>query len=210
MLPRALNLEADGSVACDVVAVMPPDRGCDVDGFTAKLDERGLPVTEDGRAVCVVRQLVPESRAPGAAPPPGTGWYYDTFTADGRTTCGADAFQRIAFTGAQPPSGAVVRLECFVPVSAAGGIGVGTFCDPAASAAPENPCPSGTTPEGGEALACDPVLRTCGARCDTNADCRTAGLIGFVCDGRALGDVDPEQFAGDATPYGFCVNPTCS
>jgi len=33
--------------------------------------------------------------------------------------------------------------------------------------------------------------------------------VGYRCDDRPRSEVDPAQFDGDATPYGFCVNPTC-
>lgn len=209
--PRPLNVEADGSVPCDVVVVMPSDRGCDVEGYTPKLDESGQPMLEDGRHVCSVTQLVPESRALGTEPPLGSGWYYDTFTSDGQTDCGTGEFQRIAFTGAQPPSGAIVRLECFLPVSGStGDIGIGTFCDPDPAATPEeNACSRAVVPAGDAPLACDPVQRLCGVRCEGDSDCRGAGLTGFVCDRRPLDEVDPDHFGGDVSPYGFCVNPTC-
>ncbi|MEZ4337727.1 MAG: hypothetical protein R3B82_13995, partial [Sandaracinaceae bacterium] len=59
------------------------------------------------------------------------------------------------------------------------------------------------------ALSCDPVTRACGLRCGSDADCRTGGLVGFVCDDRPLGEVDPEHYAGNGGTYGFCTNPTC-
>ena len=60
------------------------------------------------------------------------------------------------------------------------------------------------------ALSCDINTRACGVGCASDADCRSAGLIGFVCDRRPLATVNPEQFSGNETPYEFCVNPTCS
>ena len=120
-------------------------------------------------------------------------------------------WQRIAFT-AQPPSGAEVRLECFQSVQEGGegDVVIGTFCDPATGQTQTDPprnCSEGNV--GGVALGCDPNNRACGVPCNVDADCRGAGLVGYVCDGRPLEQVNPDQFPGNATPYNFCVNPTC-
>ena len=215
-LPRALNVEADGSVNCDVVTVMPEGMGCDAIMAMPKRDQSMNPVMEGNRAVCVVHQLVPTSDNRGAmAAPDGTGWYYDNYTGEGSDNClkdGATAFQRIAFTGTQPPSGAEVRLECFLAVQGSGSntdIGLGTFCDPTSTDQTANPCPSGMTPSGNGALACDQVSRVCGVECQSDADCRSAGLIGYVCDPRLLSAIDSTQFMGMDTPHNYCVNPTC-
>jgi len=213
-LPRRLNLEADGSVSCDVVAVMPSGQTCaDLPGSVAKM-EGGAPVIEGDRPVCVLEQQLPADRALGAPPPTGAGWYYDTFTTEGQANCETsptDPWQRIAFTS-DPPSGAEVRLECFQSVQDGGEgvVVVGTFCDPASGTTATDPpstCGAGTF--GGVSLGCDPNSRACGVPCATNADCRGAGLVGFVCDDRPLEVVNPDQFPGNTTPYNFCVNPTC-
>lgn len=213
-LPRPLNVDASGQVSCDVIAIPPTGQDCP-EGSSQKLDERGDPVFEGMRPVCVIPQLVPASRAPGAPPPSGTGWYYDNFTADGEGNCASGAgqpFQRIAFTS-QPVSGTEVRLECFLAVQGGGGdvtIGIGSFCDPdAPDRSDDNLCASARTPENNDDLGCDPVTRSCGVRCDNDAQCRSAGLIGFVCDPRPLSEIDPQTFPGNSTPHNFCVNPTC-
>ena len=203
-LPRPLNPEADGSVNCDVVAVMPPDRPCSsFDGAEGpKLDDNGLPVVEEGnRAVCVLRPLIPDNTSLNAPPPPGDGWYYDTFTEEVQENCQQfPTAQRIGFT-AQPPSGAEVRLECFLSVQGDGttNVQIGTFCDPGT----DTLCATAM----GQSLSCDPVARSCGVQCSQDLDCRNAGLIGYVCDTRPRDVVDPSS--GSSEPYNFCVNPTC-
>jgi len=196
-LPRRLNREADGSVACDVITVLPEaEMSCDAMPGARPQMQSGAPVRSEGLPVCVIEQVVPEDRTPGAPPPADVGWYYDTFTGEAMASCGG---QRIAFT-VQPPTGAVVRLECYQSVQETGeGVTVGTFCDPDGA----GDC------DGGDGLTCDPIQRTCGVACTADADCRAAGLVGYRCDDRPRGQVDSSQFAGDATPYGFCVNPTC-
>ena len=214
-LPRPLNPEADGSVNCDVVAVMPAGMGCDTFAGAEgpKLDEDGQPVVEgeEGeRAVCVLRPLIPTDTSPGASPPSGNGWYYDTFTDEVQENCQQfPTPQRIGFT-AQPPSGAEVRLECFLSVQGNGtdDVQIGTFCDPGPDAPPEsNLCGSVQNPGGTDPLECDPIARSCGVQCEQDTDCRDAGLIGYVCDDRPLNEVDPDSTSTD--PYNFCVNPTC-
>jgi hypothetical protein len=214
-LSRQLNLEADGSVNCDVVAVMPEAMPCDIyPGAVAQTDDLGAPIIEDGHNVCVLPQLVPDNRTIGAAAPPGTGWFYDSFTAESQMNCqkGTEPFQRIGFAGTQPPPGSTVRLQCFLPVSSTGtGVGIGTFCDPLAN--PDPVCPTANDPAGIAPLGCSIETRSCGVPCTQesggDAVCRNAGLIGFVCDTRELGVVDPSKFPGNTTPYNFCVNPTC-
>ncbi len=213
-LPRRLNLEADGSVSCDVVVVMPSGQNCgDLPGSTPKL-ERGAPVIEGDRAVCVLEQQVPGDRTIGSAPPTGAGWYYDTFTTEGQGNCETSPtipWQRIAFT-ADPPSGAEVRLECFQSVqdSGEGEVAIGTFCDPATGNTPAGrSCSEGRAADMSTPLGCDPNARSCGVPCGSDADCRGAGLVGFVCDRRTLEEVNPEQFPGNTEQHLFCVNPTC-
>ncbi len=207
-LARPLNIAADGSVNCDVVAVIPAGQTCDtVPGATQRM-ENGAPIIEDGRPVCTLAQQVPTSRAPGGEPT-GDGWFYDDFTMDVMMNCAADRQQRIAFT-AQPPSGAEVRLECFQSVGMGGGTGevqIGDFCDPNDVANGAN-CAS-SNDGAGNPLGCDPVERSCGVPCVDDSTCREAGLVGFRCDTRPLDQVDPDNFPGNATQYNFCVNPTC-
>jgi hypothetical protein len=209
-LPRELNLEADGTVSCDVLAVLPPGMSdCAALGAEPKV-EGGAPVIEEGRSVCVMPQLVPADRSPTAPAPSGVGWFYDNYTSELPETCE----QRIAFT-AQPPPGTTVRLECFQSVQGGGtGVSVGTFCDPDAvemseSTAP-NPCGGGSDPAmRPDSLECDPVARTCGVPCTIDSDCVDASLVGYVCDTRPLEVVDPDGFGGNTGSYNFCVNPTC-
>lgn len=206
-LPRAINREADGSVDCDIVAVPPMGMSCaDVPGSSPRLID-GAPVLDDGRPVCTMPQVVPDDRALGAAPPVASGWFYDDFTNEGEDNCaetGGAGWQRIGFT-VQPPSGSLVRLECFQSVvPGSDGIGIGTFCDPAA----DTVCGAGRSP-GGATLSCDPVARMCGVPCSSSADCRGAGLIGYTCDQRPLSEVGGAPFAGASEPYAYCVNPTC-
>jgi hypothetical protein len=212
-LPRRLNLEANGTVSCDVVAVLPPAMSdCAGIGGEPKV-EGGAPVLEDGRNVCVLTQLVPADRTLGGAPPAGMGWYYDNYTSELIDSCGADS-QRIAFT-TQPPPGTTVRLECFQSVQGGGaGIVVGTFCDPLEPEMMEssalNPCGGGSDPAmRPDSLDCDPVSRACGVPCTIDSDCVDASLVGFVCDTRPLEVVNPDGFTGNTAPYNFCVNPTC-
>lgn len=212
-LPRPLNREADGSVRCDVVATMPEPgdatAACAEIGATPRVNVSGEPVLDGDRPVCVIPQIVPANRSPGAAPPDGTGWYYDDFTEALAMTCsGSDP--RIAFAGREPPTGATVRLECFVPVRGGGDaeVELGTFCDPAAPDGEVNPCFEGRS-SGGTPLSCDPVERVCGVGCRSHADCTAAGLQGFVCDERPLSAIDETEFSGRSEPHLFCVNPTC-
>ena len=181
-LPRDLNPTGDGSVNCNVVEVLSATgdfKRCDqlTDlGRTFERSERG----DDGalHEVCEVAQ-VPCT----AEPCGGAGWFYDDFSADALMRCGADG-QRISFTnGAEPKTGAVLRLECLQPVQNAvaglAAISEGTPCRT------DDPC----APVG---LVCDDRSRTCQRACGTTADCPA----GIVCDTERQRPV--------------CINPTCS
>ena len=48
---------------------------------------------------------------------------------------------------------------------------------------------------------------TCAVPCTNDSDCRSAGLVGFVCDRRPLNEVDESLMSVE--PHNFCVNPTC-
>jgi hypothetical protein len=92
--------------------------------------------------------------------------------------------------------------------TASGAVSIGTACDPgAAPGSAENPCVRGVPPAPAEAvpLVCDPVARTCGVACASDADCRFAGLDGYVCDTRALEDFD----AGSSSARMICVHRAC-
>jgi hypothetical protein len=86
------------------------------------------------------------------------------------------------------------------------------FCEPGAA----DRCGTGSTSRDGAPVpfVCDEVERLCAAPCTSDADCRSAGLSGHVCDQRtnaeAAGgalDIDP-ALAGSIR--GTCVNPTCN
>jgi len=90
------------------------------------------------------------------------------------------------------------------PVAGGAMVEVGTLCDPEAT---PDACVGGAPPSGSGPLACDAVEAACAAACTSDADCRNAGL-GYVCDTRALEDVDA-RFAGEAAPRNVCVNRAC-
>jgi hypothetical protein len=209
-LPRRLPLEADGTVSCEVVALLPPGfSDCVALGGEPQLEE-GAPVLEDGRSVCVLPQLVPADRSPWAPAPTSVGWYYDDFTSERSDGCE----QRIALT-APTPGGTTVRVTCNRSVGSCGtATCVGTFCDPNAAEGSEpsapNPCGGGSDPAMRPgSLDCDPISHTCAVPCTTDSDCVDADLIGYVCDTRPLGVADPAGQPGNAAPHDFCVNPTC-
>jgi hypothetical protein len=207
-LPRDLNADPAGRVDCDVLELLPAARpGVDAITECARLPGRELAevvLEGDGalRELCRVAQLDRADGLANAAP----GWFYDDASDELLASCGADG-QRIAFTTMSPPvSGSEVRLECLQTFAlgrrstdvacdedndaSSAPCEIGMFCTPGA----EDRCATGTSlPEGGATLACDPVARTCAVPCGDDAACRTAGLLGFVCD-----------------PRGVCVNPTCS
>jgi hypothetical protein len=226
-LPRALNAAADGTVDCEVYELLPaagtPGVISDCTALPGRtfqetvVDELGTP-----RQLCQVAQV---ARADIMAQP---GWYYDDFATDLVDTCGATP-QRIAFTGMAPPAtGSEVRLECLQTIAlgsgsstdvscdgdeGATGCSLGQFCeDPTADA-----CGTGRSLPGGagSVLDCDPVERLCAVPCSSDADCTTAGLLGYVCDTRlnsvAAGEgVDDVPASLRDQPRNMCVNPTCN
>ncbi|MCZ7686765.1 MAG: VWA domain-containing protein [Sandaracinaceae bacterium] len=179
---RALPIAPDGSVPCHLIVELQAGEECDPEaGLTPTLDADGRPALRDGRALCTLAQLVPESREPGAEPPLGPGWYYDDFTTSGDRSCDAPSTEapRVRFAGTQPPSGSNVSLVCSTPAD-----GMGTECRPGVPDA--DPCPelrAESVP-----LACDPLRHACGVECASHADCADAGLVGWACDTRALGE----------------------
>jgi hypothetical protein len=215
-LPRDLNPDPEGFVACNVFEILPatgPRTHC------AGLPGRTLsgPEVVDGveRERCAVEQVGPGRGAAGEA-----GWYYEQAEAtppgsDIRRTCG-DTGQRIRFT-MDPVPNSIIRLECLQTIQSGGGgrATVGTFCDPGMDI-----CGGGSTPSGEGTLDCDPAERECRVPCTTDADCTRAGLLGDVCDTRPWREVvtDERQRMNivpfipggnlDA-PHHFCVNPTC-
>lgn len=220
-LPRALNPRGDGTVGCSVVEVMPPGSTCTGPGLTFLRTETSESGVE--RDVCEIDQLAPAVGTTNTV----QGWYYDDASPEVEALCrGGDSAQRIAFSLLDPPRGAEVRLNCaqaILPTSE-GVAQLGSFCAPFAAPGPENLCSMGEVPSRSpdHELSCDPLLRSCGVRCTSSADCAAAGLLSYVCDDRAMlevaggaervPDVDGDGDADDTdaqSTYGFCVNPTC-
>jgi hypothetical protein len=104
----------------------------------------------------------------------------------------------------------VTRSAWTGTVSLRGGdeaVTLGTPCDPAAPEdTAENPCARGSAGPG-PPLVCDPIERACAVACNSDADCRAAGL-GYVCDLRSLQDLD-DRLAGETDPRRVCVNRAC-
>lgn len=192
---RPWPLEPDGRAACELRVFVPEHTGCDAEGYEVVLDEAGAEVREGSLRLCRLNQLVPASRALGAAPPRGVGWYYDDFTADQARFCGGP---QVAFVGVQISE--PIHFVCRVPVEDAVR-GHGAPCDPLRAGACVDPI------TGAETLSCDPVLEACGLPCAGDDDCRD--LENWVCDTRPLGELDPAHFAGDERPRGVCVDPRC-
>jgi len=114
-LSRALNRDETGRVDCDVIEVIPrpgtfagqPTSCADLAG----VDPAPLRANPDGSIECELIQLATLDGTPAA----GEGWYYDDWSAETITSCGASG-QRIAFTtGAIPPNRIEVHLDCPVP-----------------------------------------------------------------------------------------------
>lgn len=191
-IPRPIVREADGHIDCSLRAVLPDELECADFAGSVPFLEDGAPVREDGRAVCAMEQLLPSDRSPGAPLPTdlGPGWYYDDFSNLAMNGSGA----RVAFT-VYPPPGTLLHFTCSV-ASGAGGVTAGTPCDPSE----DTVCSNGSPPRGTAALVCDPILETCAVPCAIDDDCAAGGLDGFVCDERALGELDPRH---------VCVDPTC-
>jgi hypothetical protein len=204
-LPRKLNPDASGLVACRVVEELPAvgdvttceaasqlaDPACATDPSRCSRIAAGqLP---DGRAVCeiVQRPVV------GQTLPTAPGWFYDDFTETVQEGCDETRPQRIGFTaGSEPVNGAQIRLECLQPVPSSAGPSTLDIASPCR--APGETCPTGSSPASDpgnvcvDALFCDAVTHTWQRACGTNADCRP----GWQCDpGREGGSI--------------CRNPTC-
>lgn len=223
-LPRELNPDADGNVGCEVLEVLPitgnythcsdlpTPEAYELARTEATLDADGNAIE---RELCRVRQV-------GRAGAGGTaGWVYD----DGSLGAFSDDLpegctQRIAFSALTPVTGAEIRLECFQTILPASGSAaqLGSFCDPATGAvtgASAVTCAQGHAVAGNPAtLACDPFDRTCQIACGDDSECRSAGLLSYVCDLRTATEVFEDATlptgvsAGDV--HGFCVNPTCN
>ncbi|MBW3672079.1 MAG: hypothetical protein KY432_10470 [Acidobacteria bacterium] len=98
------------------------------------------------------------------------------------TTNWINELNAIVYTGGdEPRTGARVRFECLQPVQQLPGddsVAIGA------------PCSAGC----GDGV-CDPQTNTCQQGCSNDADCNSAGLVGWKCN--------------QAEPR-FCQNPTCS
>ena len=225
-LPRPLNQNADGTVACEVYELFPPGLRCADADLDFVATERGMSATGEvttERELCLVPQITPTLGAARSA----RGWYYDDASEDAARNCAGNLTpQRVAFSLLDPPPGAEVRLNCtqaILPPSE-GEAQLGSFCTPHTTGA-GNVCPLGVVPSMSTEhnFSCDPVTRACGVACLSDADCSGAGLLSYVCDDRTVLDAiggessDVPDFDGDgdvddadgAATYGFCVNPTC-
>ena len=239
-LPRPLVANREGLVECNVIWELPPQpvgdtpTRCDQRSFLRPPDKGRAPFAKDGGAVCKVAQLkVVDLEPPNAAGETkmalatdfeGTvidqGWYYDDFSAKTQIDCKREALkQRVTFTtGAQPPTGVTVKLECLNETQGLANTRtdlqtdmeqpqIGDPCDDvmlrghpvtdddacvALLAQPVN----GSLED--RSMFCHAETRVCVRRCTTAADCPAA----WVCDTRS----DSVIAAGNQA---FCTNPTC-
>jgi hypothetical protein len=113
-LPEELSRDQGGTVACNVIWELPPERinfdtpiDCsDRAEFLSSLPGRG----EAGAKRCLVKQ----HPAIGQVPKAGEGWYYDDFSDERVGTCKQSERQRVAFTPASmPPTGVTITVECW-------------------------------------------------------------------------------------------------
>jgi hypothetical protein len=130
-LSRPLPRATDGQVGCNVIWELPapgsaPEStptACDAPGseFLRPIGGGRSRTSERGGALCVVPQLPVRNLGGELRPEPaeldGTtfadGWYYDDFSESVAIECTASYKGRVAFTsGAKPPAGITVRLEC--------------------------------------------------------------------------------------------------
>ena len=230
-LPRELNSDAQGFVQCRVFEVLPPAMLCD--GLPGREARGSVQSNDVVRERCEVTQVGPEGARSGMQ-----GWWYETAAnaPSGSTlarSCPEDR-RRIAFAGIEPITNSEIRLECLQTIAQSSheAVGIGTFCDPVASA---DVCVTGRSPNETAPLSCDAAERTCAVSCANpeaptlpgeTTRCIAAGLLGDVCDTRtwleAVGATEPgiseEERARRmaaipagmaAAPHNFCVNPTC-
>lgn len=194
-LPRPKDLEADGTVKCDVIETQAVGTKCvDVPG-------RELLRTEEGREVCRVNQVSLDKNAnplPSCDVTTGAncGWFYDDFTVASQIKPGSlsvteackptptrDGSQRLAFTNrSESLEGSSIRFECFEAAQSVPGEGV--------SAKIGVSCRTDTSVCGSD-LICESTSKTCQKGCSSDAECPG----GYVCD---------KSFA---QPY--CLNPIC-
>lgn len=215
-LPRALNTDTDGRVACEVQEVLLPVGSApderthcaalgDPDAYTlASMQTSSLGGVLETREVCRLRQLSRDELALGTH-----GWYYDDGP-DAAALCPVADARRIAISGLTLVSGAQLRLVCDEHIEGNGtAISIGTFCNPGAAI---DTCAAGTAPDHHTPLACDLFTRACAVPCVNPSSCTAAGLPGQQCDTRMAMEV-----FGDALPTGLdpfvthdvCVNAIC-
>ena len=115
-LPRALPRDDQGLVPCTVTWELPaPDSA--LPGTPVDCDERPSlsphpehPVSDDGGAVCVVRQLAISGLAEAPELASNAGWFYDDFSRQRR--CADDTQPAVFFAPSLPPTGVKVAIEC--------------------------------------------------------------------------------------------------
>jgi hypothetical protein len=218
-LPRPLVRKADGLVRCQVVWELPKAGGSNDKAPTDCSQLPYLRPVQAGRAAtnkaggnnCEVTQLA----VPGAAVPSGSGWYYDDFSAELKTSCHSNEQQRVAFSSdAKPPTGVLVKLECLNETQVVANTrsdldlrsvqpGIGTPCGSDVSTNPvSGDAACVVTLNNGQqdhGLFCHPDLNVCVQACGSDTECPPA----WVCDTR------PTTLASAAGRGAYCVNPTC-
>jgi hypothetical protein len=222
-LPRPLTRQSSGLVGCNVVWELPPPNtapastptDCVQASYLHPVDMGRSPINDRKGNNCKVDQLPVLNTAPNSPPPPGEGWYYDTFTDELKRQCNKTQQQRVAFTAAaKPPTGVVVKLECLNETQRLANTQKNVST---ATAQPEIGSPCGKDVmvtgalTGDQACAvnltdgtqdtrmfCHPELNTCVRTCASPTDCPAA----WDCDRR----MDSVTRAGGKP---FCVNPTC-
>lgn len=221
-LSTPLPQMSDGTVPCEIEELLREGSTCDsVDLAFLSWEPFERPDGSEGlRASCRIPQVTPTEVLDGTWPSGEPGWWYDDVSEAVLRRC-AHSPRRIASLNHRPPLGAEVRLRCRLPITPrAGAPRLGASCTPFGPSRPEGICGS---------LTCDPLTRSCGLTCASDADCMRGGLAGFVCDDRSLlesvggdprrvpdwngdGVVDREDTVradGTLIPHGYCVHPTC-
>ncbi|MCG8555603.1 MAG: VWA domain-containing protein [Proteobacteria bacterium] len=208
-LPRRLNRDVDGLVACDVVWELPapqtpglaPDAitRCDQAPYLSPPPPGRSPVTERGGNRCVVQQVPVRM---GVVDPTVQGWHYDDFSLEVQMNCPTNP-QRIVFPmGVKPPNGTTVRLECLSEIQGLSGAITSRFTQGQVEIG--GPCLQGADPPcipgaaSGPQLCCHNASSTWAIGCQSQADCPP----GWVCD------QSPITLMAAGAPV--CTNPTCS
>lgn len=220
-LPRPFTRNSRNMVECNVIWTMPEGKGCDEPYLNPPPADR--PQIKDGRQLCVVDQLPvinPDSNMPSEAVDlnhlSGLGWYYDDFSLDMLSECALTdtntSQQRISFTlrsgmnGAHedPPNGVTVDLECLKMLPTPSSETVASQVLEPCEYDDGIRCPKGPVEVG--QLFCHEADNTCVIKCSTDADCKTSGLGGWICDAR----MNPDGTFVNQSSSPICINPTCS